>query len=353
MADLANLTGSIAHLLTIIYGFTVSTILPFLVLIGFIVIVHELGHYAAARLGGMKVEEFSVGFGPKITSIQGKHNLWSLRAIPLGGFVRVPIEGPGSLEEASTRTKLGFLSAGPAVNIAFGVILFAAASWGGIGYSTTRITDVATGGAAKAAGLRPGDQIVAVDGIPALSLRDLVIAVTSGPAGGSNRFTVERPDTDARFDVVLSRGNYLMTFETLKANSLASALRLGFDQSLALAWNTVTGPFFVTASGGNVATMFSGPVGIAHVTSEVVRGPSPLLATLQLAAALSISIALFNLLPLPNVDGGRIMFALGEGITRRKTPIKVQHFLFGASYGALMAATVVITFHDVATIIAS
>jgi regulator of sigma E protease len=353
MVDLAGLMEGMFGLVGAAGGFLAFTVLPFLALIGFIVIVHELGHYALARIGGMTVEEFSIGFGPKLLSRRGRHNLWSLRAIPLGGYVKVPVEGPGSLETASTPAKLGFLIAGPAVNIVFGVALFAIASAAGLGFNTTRIETVGQGGTAASAGLHAGDEVVAVDGIPTHSLREIVIAVTSGPAGGRNTLTVTRTDDPVRRDVVVARGDYRMSFETLKAETPIAALRLGLDQAVALTWSTFTGPFLVSASGGNVATMFAGPVGIAHVTGEVVRGPSPVMAGLQLAAALSISIALFNLLPLPNVDGGRILFAVGEAVTRRKTPIRVQHFLFGASYGALMAGMVVITFHDIVGIIAA
>lgn len=353
MPEISGLIGFLASALTATAGFVTYTLIPFLVLIGFIVIVHELGHYAAARLGGLTIKEFSVGFGPRIATFQGASHPWTLRAIPLGGYVLIPVEGPGSLETASLRSRLGFLAAGPAVNVACGIALFTIASLNGLGFYTTQVERLSHDGTAYAAHVQPGDRIVAVDGISTASLRDLVMSVTNGPRDGSNTFTIARPGT-TKFDVTLPRqGDYGIGFETKTASGLISALALGIEQTYALTWTTIISPFLVTASGGSMTSMLSGPVGIAHATGEVVRGPSPLLTGLQFAAALSISIALFNLLPLPNVDGGRMMMALGEALTRRKTPVRVQHFLFGASYGALICGMLLITVHDVVGIIAS
>ncbi len=136
------------------------TVIPFLALIAALVLVHELGHYAAARLTGLRVEDFSLGFGRVLWQRRSRHNTWTLRLLPLGGYVRVPVEGPGSLAEATTATRIIFTAAGPAVNLAFAFVFYALAFMNGLTYTPSLVAEVVQGGPAQAAasGLATGSR---------------------------------------------------------------------------------------------------------------------------------------------------------------------------------------------------
>lgn len=332
-------------------GVLAYTIVPFLALIMTLVLVHELGHYAAARLTGLRVLDFSLGFGRVLWQGRGRHNTWTLRLLPFGGYVQVPVEGPGSLAEATTATRIVFTAAGPAVNLAFAFVFYVLAFMNGLTFTPNRVAEVIPGGPAYSAGIQAGDRIVAINGVGVRSFDDIMVGSLYGDPNHTDTVTVERgsaPATETLTMPVTKQNRlYGVRFQRETADGPIAAMRLSRDQMAAATWSMLHLPFLVSTNGGDPITLFSGPVGIAHVTGNVVRGPEPGLVGLQLVAMLNLGLALINLLPLPIFDGGRILIYAVEGLVRRRTPLRLQNFMAGASLGLILTLGMIITTKDV------
>ncbi len=291
------------------------SLLWFLLIIGVSVFVHELGHYLAARLQGVRVKAFSVGFGPILLRKGLWGTEWRLSAIPLGGYADIegllPEERGRGYDALPFLGKLLVLVAGVAMNLllALGVLgyLF---STQGVPEPTGRaeVVRVVPGSLAEGLGLRPGDRIAAVDGIPLKEATEINRLKTPG----THTLTVLREGKILTLTLTWKEGMERLgvVFQPeirLRPVSLPQGLLLAAERLFArlpeLAGAVVGGLFGVLA--GEPDSGVVGPVGLVGMVGQAAQ--AGLGAVLELLVAINLSLALFNLLPIPALDGGRIL----------------------------------------------
>ncbi len=343
----------------------VVTVLAF----GFLIVIHELGHFLVARAFGMRVERFSVGFGPALWSGRRGDTEWALSAVPLGGYVRIAGMAPGEdiapgdrgafCNQAAWRRFLVIL-AGPAMNYLLAVVL-------AVGLIATLglrdpdpspvVGDVIPGGAAARAGLASGDRVLSADGQPIESWvalvqavrarpgRDLVLEVrrSGAPEGAPPERITVRPD-DARG---IGRVGMTPNLVAVRAGP-AQALVEGFRRTNARAAEILGGLAQVVSR--KQKAELRGPVGIAEEMARSARaGVAPFLMMVWL---ISIMLAIFNFLPLPALDGGRLAFLGYEIVARRPVNQKVETWVHLVGFALLLALLLGITvFGDLARLL--
>ncbi len=364
----------------------VVTILATLAIIVVLVLVHELGHFVAAKLSGITVQEFGIGFPPRIASIIWRGTRYSVNAIPLGGFVKMlgedgegeadRMRGQGLSETAVNRamegafnrqpvvTRLIVLLAGVVMNFILAVVLLgvAAAQPQPDYVAPITVTEIQEGSPAEGM-LVVDDRIVAADGQTFERASDLLRYIQSR-AGSPVELAVRRDGAETTLSVtprVLTDEQRqagmgaigfgwnadIRDFPPLAANPV-EALATGAEQS----WTTATQ--IPVALGRTVAGLIGlapntgdarGPIGIAQLTSEVLR--QPLVVQLSFIALLSINLAVLNVMPFPPLDGGRIAVTIVEAVRRRRLPAASEAFIYAAGFVFLVALVVLISIQDI------
>jgi regulator of sigma E protease len=327
---------------------------------GLLIVIHELGHYLAARWAGMRVERFSIGFGPVVWSRRSGDTEWAVSAVPLGGYVKIagmaPGEDiapgdPGAYSSKPAWKRFLVILAGPAMNYLLAVLL-AAGLVATIGLrepdSTSTIGDVIGGGAAERAGLRAGDRVVAAAGAPVDSWPGLVQAVRSHP-GTDLLLEVVRagaPAGTAPEAVTLRPEDSGGIGKAGIAPSLR-AVHAGPVEAVAVAFRRTNDKAAEILGGlGQVVTRkqkaeLQGPLGIAQEMTRSARaGAAPFLMMVWL---ISIMLAIFNFLPLPALDGGRLVFLGYEIVARRPVNQKVEAVIHTVGFIALFGLLIGIT----------
>ena len=344
----------------------VTAALIFIVMLVVLVVVHEFAHFVTAKMFGVQVHEFGIGFPPRVWRKRFGETEYTVNWLPIGGFVRLEGEenpdNPRSLAAKPRWQRFIVLVSGAAVNLVLPVLLFAIAFTLPHEESVGRavITTVVVGGPAEAAGLRNGDVIYEVGGRTAKNVNDAgrlvrlnlgneidilvkrgseFVAVTVTP-----RWTP--PEGQGPTGIVISP-QYAFT-ETVSQppwESLPNGLRATID-TLILARNQI-----ITWVKGGGGPQFAGPVGIAQTTGEVARrGGAP--PVFELAALLSINLGIINLLPLPMLDGGRIFFLLLEVVRRgRRVAPEKEALVHLVGLALFIALAAVITFADISRIV--
>ncbi len=375
--------------------------------LGALVFIHELGHFASAKWFGIKVEEFGFGFPPRVFGVKFKGTIYSLNWIPLGGFVRMLGEedpsDPRSFARQSALKRAVVLMAGSIMNLILPVIIFTIVLM--LPHETliggdVVVTGVAPNSPAKAAGLRSGDTILSVNGNPLNTTTDLVESV-SIESGNSIEIGIMRSDTVSG----LSLTPDLMTFETVhlvprvsppkllvvevvtdpskevdlyEARTYNSSLNLGdtmtqgaigvmigmtnmkfattsdpiwsaLPNSVNTIWNVLVITFTSLRQGVETGTNpgILGPVGIAQVAGEGVNKLG-LSWVFQFTAFLSISLAIVNILPLPPLDGGRLVFVILEMVRggKRVSP-KMEGMVHLVGFIAVVGLIVFVSFFEI------
>ncbi len=337
------------------------TVLAFALL----VVVHEAGHFAVARLCGMRVERFSVGFGPVLWSRRRGETEWALSALPLGGYVRVAGMAPGERVDPSDRSAYAnqpawrrflVILAGPATSYLSAVVLAVGliATLGLREPSPSPVAgEVLAGSPAAQAGLEPGDRVVALDGRPVETWSDLVALVKAAP-GRTVTLAVRRgegPPLELRAtpEDVSGQGRLgVAPVWVAVRTSLGDAVVQGVRRTNAKAGEILSGLAQVVA--GRRAGELRGPVGIAQEMARSARSGAA--SFLMMVWFISIVLALFNLLPIPALDGGRLVFLLYEIVTRRPVNQRVEAVVHLAGFLVLFGLLVAVTiFGDLARLL--
>ncbi|MBR3718967.1 MAG: RIP metalloprotease RseP [Firmicutes bacterium] len=281
---------------------------------------HEFGHYAAAKLLGVKVNEYSIGMGPLLWQTKKGETEYSLRALPIGGYCKIEGEDGDSDDDRSFGkkpwwAKVIILAAGAFMNFVLCILLLIGLFWYSGAYSTT-LADVSEGYPAQIAGIQAGDTIVAIDGVEYDDWIEVVNAIEASK-GSPMTFTVERGGQthDYTLSAVESDGRYLMCITCKLIHSPIKAIGQAFSttKSTMISMGQFFGQLFTgKASGDDVV----GVVGIVSMIGEQAKfGFSNVV---YLMAIISLNLGMVNLLPLPALDGGRILFVIIRLITRDK-----------------------------------
>jgi regulator of sigma E protease len=329
------------------------TIIAFALLI----VVHELGHFLAARGCGMRVERFSFGFGPTLYARRRGDTEWAICALPLGGYVRVAGMSPGEDIAAGDRAaycnqpawrRFAVILAGPGMNYVAAVVL-AIGLVLSLGFREPDpdpvIGEVVEGAAAAAAGLRAGDRVLSVDGQPVASWQELVAAVVAHP-GRPMALLVQRGE--ARVEIAATprdeggrgRLGVAQASRLVRRAGLGEAVVKAVSATNERAADVLAGLAQVVT--GRQRAELRGPVGIAQEMARSARAGAPQFLTM--VWFISIVLALFNLLPLPALDGGRLVFLVYEIVARRRVNQRVEGLVhlvgFLALFGLIVGVTV-------------
>jgi len=340
-----------------------ETFIASAIVFGVLVFFHELGHFLVAKLVGIKVFEFSLGFGPKLLSLPRGETSYSLRAFPLGGFVRMagmdPNEENGLEDERGFNKKtvgqrIGVIFAGPLMNFVLAILLlaFIFMIYGVPDIPTTRVQDTLPGRPADVAGIKPGDVIVEIDGMKVETWDQLSKTVGANP-GRKLNITVERGKERLTLTMVPYQdekglGKIGIHPAPKKVDPL-TALASGTRYTAMLSYQILD--YLGRGIARQVPLEQGGPVRIVATINEAVRSTSWFVNLMSLSAFLSISLGLFNLFPIPALDGSRILFLLLEKIRGKPVEAQRENFIHMVGFGILILLIVVITYNDILQLI--
>jgi len=338
----------------------------FLAVIIVLVMGHELGHFLTAKWRGVRVIEFGLFFPPRLFSIKRGDTIYSINAIPLGGFVKLAGEEdpnvPGSLASKSIATRLLVLSAGSVVNLLLPVVFFAIAYM--IPFQTVVgevvVQDVLAGSPAGTAGIRAGDTIIAINGKTLDNSGDVTRYIQLN-LGNQTDLLVKHSDGTQEEVTLVPRwrrpeGEGAVGISVNMTDASVVTRDYPFWRAIPMGVTESIDTFVLFKNGiilmiiGTEPAQFAGPVGIAQLTGEVARaGINPLL---RFAAFLSMNLGIINIFPLPAFDGGRLAFVLLEWIRRgKRIPAKVEGIVHLVGFGLIILFFVAITYQDIARIV--
>jgi regulator of sigma E protease len=379
--------------LNILGGGLVGYVIPFLLVLTIVVFFHELGHFLIARACGIRVVVFSIGFGPELLGFNDRHGTrWKISAIPLGGYVKFfGDENAASVPDAASvnrmseeERKVSFFHqpvasraavvvAGPLANFILAVAIFAGIfAIYGKESTAARVASVQPGSAAETAGFQPGDLVVSIDGRPIESFGELQRVVVTSP-GRPLEIVVDRKgvhktlkatpvlsEVKDSFGNVHRQGMLGITRAPVGQGEAAvkpvdpvTALKLGIYETWFVVDNTMSylGRVII---GRESADQLGGPGRIAQIAGQVWQGGlsnggigGGLLAIIQLAAVLSVSIGLLNLFPIPLLDGGHLLFYAVEAVRGRPLSERAQEVGFRIGLAVVVMLMIFATYNDI------
>lgn len=364
-------------------GGLVGYLVPFLFVLTIVVFFHELGHFLVARLCGIKVLTFSIGFGPEIVGFNDRHGTrWKISAVPLGGYVKffgddnaasVPDhEAAAGMTEAEKKdsfihkpvgSRAAVVAAGPIANFILAIAIFAGVFMT-VGKQTTsaRVDAVQAGSAAQSAGFQPGDLVLTINGDKIDNFADMQ-RIVSVSAGEPLNVEVERGGVPVTLKAIpelkelkdnfgnvhrlgvlgISRSMQPGDIKTQKAGPL-KAVVMGAQETWFVVDRTLSyiGGVF---TGREAADQLGGPIRIAQVSGQVAT--AGFVALIHLTAVLSVSIGLLNLFPIPLLDGGHLLFYGIEAIRGRPLSERAQDFGFRIGLAVVLMLMIFATFNDI------
>ncbi len=348
---------------------SIETIILFIIIFGIVVISHELGHFLLAKAGGIHVVEFAVGMGPTLLSFQKGDTKYSLKLLPIGGAcmfegedglnVKEGEESPGAFPNASVWRRISTVAAGPIFNFILGFII-ALAMVNMIVIRAAVATEVLEGGAAMEAGLQDGDRIISLDG-ERIYLYEEILLFNALYRGGDVELVYERDGE--RYTTTITPhyseeyGRYMLGF------SNADYVELKGLDSLKYAWyemrynvkNTYKS-LGMLLSGKVSRKDVAGPVGIANMVGQtyeqakVYGWKDVLVNMMNITLMLTVNLGIINLLPIPALDGGRLVFLLVEVIRGKPVPPEKEGMVHFIGLMFFMLLMLVVFFNDLANL---
>lgn len=327
-----------------------NTIISFVVVFGILVLFHEFGHFAMAKANGIKVNEFAIGIGPKVFKIQKKETLYSIRALPLGGFVKMEGENKASEDVRSFYNKspyrrLSVIAAGPLMNFVLAFLLLSIVFFN-IGFPNTTIDEVIINEPAEINGMQSGDEIIAING-ENINDWDDIVRIISETTGNLDISVIRNSDTlDFHIQPKIEQdtGRRVVGIIPQIEKSFFKSLREGYNQLVFLIKNIFT--VLKDLIGGNkIEGEIVGPIGIMGIVGEAAN--DGILSLLFIAAYLSINLGIINLLPFPALDGGHLVFILIEIIRGKPISIEKEGMVNFIGFAILMALMLLVILKDI------
>ncbi len=331
-------------------------ILLFLILI----VIHEFGHFISAKLLKVKVNEFAIGFGPKLFSFKGKETKYSVNLVPFGGYCAMEGEDEGSDDtrafcNQSAWKRFIIVAMGAIFNLILGLIIIAIILAPSNYFLSTKVAGFAPEASSYQTGLRTGDEIVEVDGRTIFTTYDLSYAFTNIPDGKVD-ITVLRNGKEKLLNDVTFKSKEYEGINYLSVDFIVDDIDKSFVTYIKQTVNTaasycsVIWRSLIDLIGGKYGiSAVSGPVGVTATIGEVAK--HSILDLLPIMALITINLGLFNLLPIPALDGGRLLFILIEMITRKKVPQKYEALVHTIGFIILIGFMILISAKDIYSLI--
>jgi len=308
---------------------------------------HEFGHFIVAKLSGARVNEFSIGFGPRLFKKKYGETEYSFRALLFGGYVALEGEDeksndPRAIVNKPWPVRLAVFAAGPLMNILLAFLLLFIVFFN-IGSPIPQVKSVMEGYPAEKAGIVPGDKIVMVNNTKINTWEELEKAISSN---GERVLTIE-----------IQRGNQILQKQVKPIfDKNASKVMIGivpdYERSISLAFKTAINQtiliilsLVMLVTGKVSVNDIMGPVGIVQAVGTVAK--TGVINLLAFSALISVNLGLFNLLPLPALDGGRILFVLAEAIRGKPLPPEKEGYIHYLGFLLLIALLIFVTYRDI------
>ena len=344
------------------------SLISFVVVLGVLVIVHEFGHFIMAKLLGVRVEKFSIGFGPKICSVRKDDTEYLISAIPLGGYVKMGGDEPG---EALTGQKWEFLSrsvfdrfkiilAGPLLNYILAFLIFSVIFMFGSPTMTTEVGSLLKDYPAGAQGIKVGDKVLAVDGKSVKYWEDMT-EIMHKHVEGAMTLSIRRGGSvvEMRIAPMIRKTKDIFGNETTIAligigpsqtiekvrYGFFTSVNMGFKKLIQLTVITYKALWSILIGRLSLKESMTGPIGIFIITGQAAK--LGLVYILHLMGILSASLAIFNVLPFPVLDGGHILFLAIEKLRGKPLSMKAQEKIANVGISLLILFTVFVFYSDI------
>ena len=356
-------------------------IVPFIVLLGILVFVHEFGHFLVARLSGVQVTDFSIGFGKQLWGFTDKHNTkWKICAIPLGGYCQflgdADAASSGSSEEVKELSeedkkkafpfqnpwkKLAIVLGGPGFNYLFAIIVFTLmfAFLGKFSFPPV-VGEVVAGGAADKAGIVKADRILSINGHEVESFSEITTEL-SLTTGGVAEVKLDRAGEVMELSVPLEMMKVeangqtterpmlgIKSMNTMELDHERMSLPDAFVEACSETWRITEGTLRGVGqmiTGKRSGEEIGGIIRIAEMSGDISK-QNGILDLVVFMALLSINLGLINLFPIPVLDGGHVVIYLVEIVSRREINAKVKENLFKAGFALILALMIFATWND-------
>lgn len=351
---------------TIISG--LQTAIGAILVFSLVIFVHEFGHYLVAKLTGIRVEEFSLGMGPKIIGRKKGETFYSLRWLPLGGFCKMTGEtvveneenviDPKRFDQKPIWVRSAVLVAGSLMNFILGIILFIFIfTIFGVPSLTDNVGEVVPGSVAEVAGIQPGDKIISIDGKKVSGWNE-VTGIIHQSAGKKLQLGIERgKDT---FEVTVTpqydpeKKEALIGISSEKTKWEKVSLTTGITKGFTETYNILIAMFdflggllnkLITQQPAKEVGGVMGPLGIIDIIGKSVN--LGIVPVAYLTALITINLGFMNLLPIPALDGGRLLFVLIEAIRGKKVKPERENLVHLVGFALLMLLMIMITWQDI------
>ena len=348
-----------------------TALIIFFVILGILILVHEFGHFIIAKYAGVKVEQFSLGFGKIIFKKKTKGTEYRISLIPLGGYVKLAGDSleeykgaPDEYLSKPVKARAAIIFFGPLLNYVLGLLFFWFILIIGYPALTTKVGGLVEGLGAKDAGVIAGDKILAVDGKKVVFWEDLQKIIQSKKANLPVRLLVLRANKEYSIDVTIKSKELNDPFGHKKSfgilgitpddevvtvkHGILESFILSLQKARELTIMTYKGLWFMVTGKLSFRDSVTGPLGIFYITSKAAQLGA--IAVMHLLAVLSISLAIFNLLPLPVLDGGHL-FLLGiEKIRGKRLGLKAERIINQVGLGLIISLAIFVTYNDIARI---
>ena len=341
----------------------IITILVAILCFGIIIMLHEAGHFFVAKKSGIRVLEFSIGMGPKLLQKQKGETKYSLRAFPIGGYCAMEGEDensddPRAFRKAPVWKRMLVTVAGAAMNLILGLVLIVAVICMDSAITSTTLADFRTGKdgndvSTSSQWLKTGDRFLEINGLKIFTVQDISYALQN--------------DDCETFTVVVERDGERVTLENVKfynkeTKGLLDFRVYGLEKSIGNVVSYSGRQFVSTARliwislrdllrGKYGFHDLSGVVGIIDSTTEIVAQSETLhdkaMNLLDLMSFITINVGIFNLIPFPALDGGRLVFLIVEAIRRKPVPAHIEGMIHFVGLAALMLLMIAVTFQDI------
>ena len=335
----------------------IITILIAILAFGVIVFIHELGHFLFAKKAGVRIHEFAIGMGPKIYSFKKGETVYSIRLLPLGGYVAMEGEDgdsndPRAFGNKSILQRASILFAGPFFNILLTAVILA-----GIymyqGMPSTTLKEVIDGSVAQKAGIQAGDTVTEINGNDIKNWNELSKNIQDSK-GKELKLTIDRNGKEKEIEVTpeSKEGNYLIGIYPENKKDILGSFGMAIKSTIAMLSQMIAflGKLITGNLPGGLEGSVAGPIGVISIVADATK--VGVINVLYLAAVISLNLGVLNLLPIPALDGGRLFFLFIEFLRGgKKIDPEKEGMVNLIGFGALMVFMLFVTYKDIVRLV--